>query len=141
MITATQKFMVAGNATVTLTKKSNGDRFTYSIKAPSVTTDKGGRKIDREATIRFVSLMVTPDNEGYYQYLGNIFTNGMTYSHGRKSKIDWQAPSSKHFWRAWNYPDEFELHHEGKCGRCGRKLTVPASIESGYGPECVGKVA
>jgi hypothetical protein len=27
-------------------------------------------------------------------------------------------------------------HHEGKCGRCGRLLTVPSSIESGIGPEC-----
>jgi hypothetical protein len=26
--------------------------------------------------------------------------------------------------------------HEGRCGRCGRKLTVPESIESGFGPEC-----
>jgi predicted metal-dependent hydrolase len=30
----------------------------------------------------------------------------------------------------------FNVHHEGKCGRCGRLLTVPSSIESGIGPEC-----
>lgn len=30
-----------------------------------------------------------------------------------------------------------EIWHEGKCGRCGRQLTVPESIESGFGPECV----
>lgn len=27
--------------------------------------------------------------------------------------------------------------HEGRCGRCGRRLTVPESIESGFGPECI----
>jgi hypothetical protein len=27
--------------------------------------------------------------------------------------------------------------HEGSCARCGKKLTVPESIESGFGPECV----
>ena len=31
--------------------------------------------------------------------------------------------------------------HEGRCGRCGRKLTVPESIEAGYGPECINLVA
>lgn len=34
-----------------------------------------------------------------------------------------------------------EVWHEGKCCRCGRKLTVPESIESGIGPECAGKMA
>lgn len=30
----------------------------------------------------------------------------------------------------------FHFHHIGKCGRCGRKLTTPKSIETGLGPEC-----
>lgn len=30
----------------------------------------------------------------------------------------------------------FHFHHVGKCGRCGRKLTTPKSIETGLGPEC-----
>jgi hypothetical protein len=33
-----------------------------------------------------------------------------------------------------------EFWHEGKCCRCGRKLTVPASIASGIGPECATKI-
>lgn len=32
-----------------------------------------------------------------------------------------------------------QVWHEGRCGRCGRKLTVPSSIETGLGPECAGK--
>ncbi|MGQ4872128.1 MAG: DUF6011 domain-containing protein, partial [Candidatus Thorarchaeota archaeon] len=31
-------------------------------------------------------------------------------------------------------PEKVRIWHEGKCGRCGRRLTVPESIESGYGP-------
>jgi hypothetical protein len=37
-------------------------------------------------------------------------------------------------------PDGVVIWHEGRCGRCGRRLTVPESIESGYGPECIGKI-
>jgi hypothetical protein len=36
-----------------------------------------------------------------------------------------------------NLPDFIEVWHEGKCGKCGRTLTVPSSIESGIGPECM----
>jgi hypothetical protein len=28
---------------------------------------------------------------------------------------------------------------EGRCSRCGRTLTVPASLHHGMGPECAGK--
>jgi hypothetical protein len=33
-----------------------------------------------------------------------------------------------------------EVYHEGRCGRCNRKLTVPESIETGLGPECASKL-
>lgn len=33
----------------------------------------------------------------------------------------------------------WKVHHEGRCGKCGRRLTVPESIETGLGPECSGK--
>ena len=33
-------------------------------------------------------------------------------------------------------PPSVEVWHEGNCRRCRRKLTVPASIELGLGPDC-----
>ena len=33
-------------------------------------------------------------------------------------------------------PDVVEIWHEGGCKCCGKKLTVPASIELGMGPDC-----
>lgn len=33
-------------------------------------------------------------------------------------------------------PTGYEIRHAGRCGRCGRLLTVPESIETGLGPEC-----
>lgn len=36
--------------------------------------------------------------------------------------------------------DGVEFRHTGKCGRCGRKLTNPRSIDIGLGPECEGKL-
>ena len=33
-------------------------------------------------------------------------------------------------------PEALEIRHEGSCGRCGRPLTVPSSIDRGIGPDC-----
>lgn len=33
--------------------------------------------------------------------------------------------------------NRLDYYHEGRCGRCARRLTVPTSITVGLGPECV----
>jgi hypothetical protein len=33
-------------------------------------------------------------------------------------------------------PRDVIFRHEGKCGRCGRELTHPESIDTGIGPDC-----
>ena len=121
------KFMLAGNATVTFQGKVS--RFTYKLKA----SDDGA--------VTFVSLLNGPDNEGSFRYLGYIRRG--VYIHGKRSKIGATAPAAKAF--DWTYrnlvrgvmPNGLAIWHEGKCGRCGRKLTVPESISSGFGPECI----
>jgi hypothetical protein len=126
------KFALAGNATFTVTSRKTGTRFTFKVRQLS------------ETAPHFVSLMNGPDNESSYCFLGSIF-NGDKYFHGKKSRVTPDAPSAKAFawlWAHRNDPDlteKVEIHHEGRCCRCGRKLTVPESIESGIGPECAGK--
>jgi hypothetical protein len=62
---------------------------------------------------------------------------------GKKSAISKDAQSVKVFEYVLNklktntLPDFIEAWHEGKCGKCGRTLTVPSSILNGLGPECV----
>lgn len=129
------EFMLAGNATITLVSKKTGTRFTYKVTAPE--NSKG-------AVSHFVKVLTGQDNEGHYQYLGQIYDH-QDYTHGKKSKIGPDTPSAKAF--RWFFqmviverhePEEkgMEIYHEGKCGRCGRKLTVPESILRGIGPEC-----
>lgn len=121
-------FIFAGNATVTLRSKVTGSRFTYKVRE----SDDG--------SVFFVSVLNGPDNWQNYQYIGQF--RGPDYSHGRKSKVSPDAPSAKAFaWfalrlRAGIIPDVLEVWHEGRCGACGRKLTVPESIATGLGPEC-----
>lgn len=37
-------------------------------------------------------------------------------------------------------PEGVQFWHEGRCGRCGRRLTVPGSIEIGFGPDCASEL-
>jgi hypothetical protein len=127
-----RRFILAGNATFTLTSARTGMRFTYKVRAKEVA--------DGAPSVHFVSVLTGADNESDYTFLGTIF-GGATFKHSTKSRIGKDAPSAKAF--AWSFPRimgnalvEASVHHEGKCGRCGRKLTVPRSIEVGLGPEC-----
>jgi hypothetical protein len=132
---AARRFIFGGKAKVTVRSKKTGTRFTFRIQAKD------------DGKIFFVSLLTGSNNEADYRYMGHIFNDGHhTYRHGRKSKIDESAPGAVAFRWVYaqilkgNMPEQLEVWHEGSCGRCGRTLTVPESIATGFGPECAGKV-
>ena len=121
-------FIQSGNAHFTLVSKKTETRYTFHVRE-----SEDGRCF-------FVSVLYGPDNTGDYVYAGIIRDGGPQTT--RKSKL---MPDDKR-WRAfvWAYtklgtgvlPDELEIWHEGRCGRCARLLTVPESIRDGIGPEC-----
>jgi hypothetical protein len=46
------------------------------------------------------------------------------------------------FWKTLNggtFPATFEFWHEGRCAACARRLTVPQSIATGFGPDCAAR--
>lgn len=122
-------FLQAGNAIITIVSRKTETRFTYRVKA----CKENGR-------LFFVSVLAGPDNTSSYHYIG-VISDGV-FKHTRKSTVTADASCFKAF--AWTYgqlslgrlPDQLEVWHEGKCGRCGKTLTVPESIANGIGPEC-----
>lgn len=128
-------FTLAGNARLTLVSKKTGTRFTYRVRQPKGTRSSTGR------VVHFVSILTGSDNESSFSYLGTIFDGG-NYRHGIKSRVTEDASCAK-VW-SWFWPrlrnghglEQVEIWHEGRCGRCGRALTVPESIKRGIGPEC-----
>ena len=57
--------------------------------------------------------------------------------HPAFTALDWTV---KHL-ASGSMPAQLELWHEGQCARCARPLTDPVSIERGFGPECVKRLA
>lgn len=140
-----RSFLTAGNATFTVTSKRTGTRFTYRV-----------RSTDSDRPQYFVSVLTGPDNDRDYTYAGtlSVVRPGVKARSTLKarqtpgSKVAADAPS----WRGFCWllgaldgapgaiDSQATVHHVGRCGRCGRALTVPESIESGLGPVCAEKV-
>ena len=134
----TRAFALAGNAICTVVSRASGQRFTFKLQRPKDEDQRARRPI-------FVSVLAGPQNDSDYAHLGTIWEEGgvlVAYRHGAKSRIAADAPSARAaawFAKALAAPDlldQCEVWHEGRCGRCGRRLTVPSSIASGIGPEC-----
>ena len=138
---AVRAYALGGNATFTIESMVTGTRFTFKVRAST----NSGASIGRG--VFFVSLLTGPDNTQDYTYLGIIPRDDpMTFRLTAKSRAGEEAPSVKAFkwlWRqvsAGRLPALVEVWHEGSCGRCGRTLTVPESVEAGFGPECTRHV-
>lgn len=130
-------FMLAGNAHVTFQSRRTDTRFTYRVQAAIF-----ARKPQRDGgPSHFVSVLTGPDN---YTYLGCVYRRQI-YAHGKKSRIAKDAPSAVAFAWVWGHLSagkmhpELAIYHEGRCGKCGRRLTTPESIATGLGPVCGGR--
>lgn len=144
-----RKFITAGKAIFTVEVPGNyaeqygKPHYTYKVTLKPAKGNYGDTF--------FVSVLTGPDNNSNYSYLGIL--NPQTGVVRTTAKSKFAADSftarllNRVFARLWAEDADsivaagFDLHHEGRCGRCQRRLTVPESIETGLGPECAGRVA
>jgi hypothetical protein len=129
-------FVLAGNAVITLQSKRTDHHYTYRIRSSKNPEDQDGR---------FVSVLAGPEE---YRYLGMLRSAGQAYHFTRTKKTGplHTTPSYlgfAYFWRfieTLHLPPDMIIRHEGRCGRCGRPLTHPNSIDRGLGDECAAQM-
>jgi hypothetical protein len=156
-------FATGGNATFTLVSKRTGTRFTFKLTKP-----KHARPDAEGPPPLFVKVLTGPDNASSYTFVGTLFRGGVgggiRYAHSKRTNVAKTAPSVVALrWFVAKFLDpiatehkdaddlveaaagavaafeQLEFWHEGRCGMCGRALTVPASIASGVGPVCAAR--
>ena len=129
------RFLFGGNSTITLKSGQTGKHYTYKVS-----------KADNSDEIFFVSVLTGSDNTVNYSYLG-IIIKDKRFTLTKKSKITQETISYKafdYFYKqilSGRINNKLEVMHSGSCGRCGRKLTTPESIKSGFGPICKMKLS
>ena len=134
----TAEFIKAGKAVFTV---SNNKGEHYTFKVCKVKTGY--------LTQYFVKLRTGED----YTYMGMMKSNpSPTFIHpyAIPTKASKMKADSKPFmvfnwaicviFNSKELPAGYAIQHEGKCGKCGRPLTNPQSIETGLGPVCSGKL-
>jgi hypothetical protein len=132
---AARAYIRAGRARVTLCSERTGTRYTFQVKENSEDP-----KTDPNRSF-FVYLLKGPSNTSDYSYLGMIrgdrfFTTRATHHMDGAAFTKAFRHVYEHLSRRRQMPPGCVVWHESACGRCGRALTVPASIISGIGPEC-----
>lgn len=142
-------FLLAGNAYFTVRSMKTGQRYTFRVSMPKPDENRFPQTWKQnwkanQAPVHFVSYLSGTSNESDYTYLGMI-KNGQFMSTRKSAHL-----ASSTVFKAFSFvfshlvrvqmPPQAEIWHEGRCGRCGRKLTVPESIEAGIGPECATRM-
>lgn len=142
-----RKYVLGGNATFTL-RDQRGAWITWKVKSAKANSDANWSTQNQDRSLYFVSALTGSDNESSYTYVGLL---KQTEFDGYEFKLTRKSPDPatiypRKFREFWQLLEEgcqvhprVEFWHEGACGMCGRKLTVPESIASGIGPECATK--
>jgi hypothetical protein len=132
------RFMLAGKATFTARSLKTGTRRTFQVKrTPDFSDSKRAW---------FVAVLTGGDEYQFHGMIRADHEGNLWFWRSNKSHFTDDSPAGA----AWCYifenvvqgerlPPGVELWHEGRCGRCGRALTVPESIRNGIGPECATK--
>lgn len=150
----TKEFVLAGKAIFTLeiphewaAEHDTSAHYTYKVVLKEGSDGSDGKP--KRDDVYFVNLLSGPDNTSDYSYVGvlNVASGNVVLT--RASKITAECMSYRLLNRVllnlWEGTEQrildagFDVHHEGRCGRCGRKLTVPESVKTGLGPECAGR--
>lgn len=147
-MSVTKQFITAGDAIFTIEIPAEHrpadakPHYTYRVEHVKAN--------DRYPESYFVKVLTGPENTDDYTYLGKlnveygeVTTTAKSRSYAGTYLLRILNRVLDKIWRQEQESFErlgFKVHHEGRCGRCGALLTVPASIESGFGPECIKKV-
>ena len=116
-------------ATATIVNEATGNRITVRFRKP-----KGFKAV-------LVDLMTGSDNEESFSFIGTLAGQQVRISPKQRTDAQKAQLAAKVINWTIAHAEADDLRtvrviHSGVCGRCGRKLTVPESIDTGLGPEC-----
>lgn len=139
------RMLNAGNVVVTVKSKKTGEHITVKLASRFKNDSGRGKKWQPagpdKATHIFASVR-NADRAGWDDKIGTYYPNTGRFfeDHNTEAARVWAAAAALQ-WLCGNADETHaEYFESNECGRCGRMLTDPVSIERGIGPECYGKM-
>lgn len=126
-----RNYLLAGKAVITLVSEKTQQRYTYKI-----ITKKDLQNAFSGPYVSFIYVKTGPDE---FVYMGMMKNCWITPTHASVLREDSECfKAFKWFYQRLlnNNLDGLQVWHEGRCGKCGKSLTVPESIARGLGPHC-----
>jgi len=132
------RMMEQGRVTVTF-RSPTGSHITITAKAKAPRENGQGWTTVPLAEARVVYFEV-PNETGWNDRVAKMTRNGgfVAEANADPARV-FCAKQLVRFLGGLETPTSLEIFEEDRCGRCGRQLTDPVSIERGIGPECYGK--
>lgn len=131
--------ITAGRSILTVRSHKTMKRYTFRFRRPDAKPGWQTRPI-------WISVLGGPEEGHIWSFLGTIWptTQPWKFNLSAKSTVPSEDQSVRAIrWIASHLPNAVDVlmedadwWHEGRCSRCARRLTVPESIESGFGSEC-----
>lgn len=135
-------------ARFTVVNNLRGERITFSTQREglAVSRDYDVTTDDNDSRWWVIGAMKGSDNNSFLRFgiVKKDDDGRHRFYHSSESSVSSEDKTVRVFAALWNtlsanyaqMPQHLEFHHEGCCGRCGKALTVPESIETGIGPVC-----
>lgn len=129
-------YILAGNAIVTIYNEDTRKHLIFQVTRATEILHP-----DRfNEHLWFVAGQVA---NGHFVYMGIIIPKSLHFTATVGSRMSYGTQHMDSF--SWlmrqlinnKLPKSIKIYHNGKCGTCGRRLTVPSSIERGVGPVCI----
>jgi len=144
-------YTFAGKAQVTIVDENTGERITFKFSRAKDRVTKESKDV----------WFIWAQDGNTKRFAGTIFGKpgiDATYSWGKKNHHERDSLIMGYMKAFINrlgidirnngrkliaineMPEHIQIWHEGKCGHCGKTLTVPLSIENGIGPVCQNRI-
>lgn len=131
------RMLAAGRLTVTF-RSPSGQHITLTAKCRAPQDD--GRWVASSLADAKVVFIEVPNQEGWNDKVAKVTrAKGLVPDpHADDARV-YCARMLLRYVAGESLPPSLEVFEEDRCGRCGRALTDPVSIERGIGPECYGR--
>lgn len=124
----TPAFFALGRAVFTVANPS-GERYTFKISKPRTKDIFFASLVNGSQSGNAYLGVYSPDTNTIRETFKSVFKSGEKPF----QVLAWALKATA----THTIPIGYTIQHEGKCGRCGRELTTPESINAGIGPECL----